>query len=316
MTVSELYQSVAQLGFEDSLESDARFLLAANRALLQVNSLRPAQASYTLTHRPPENIFHDGFLEYEITPPDNIICLAGCAKAYYFEVMGEGRVIIKTERKKANGKTETVILDNGEIPFNARTFTPMKGFIRKDGKYLDDNYIGCITFEFEGDYTFIIRNIALYGSVTSPDANRIMPYTEEATYDLAELIPDILSVSMPPYYRDIGGNYRVIADYEIIDGHVLRIPYAAKGTYLIRYDRRVRPIGYPATGGINTSTERVDIADDLAVLLPDLIAAYIWLDDEPEKAQYYLSLYQLNAAMLEKRTKNYDDAPFVSVNGW
>ena len=35
MTVSQLYNSVAQLGFEDSLEEDDRFIFAANRALLQ-----------------------------------------------------------------------------------------------------------------------------------------------------------------------------------------------------------------------------------------------------------------------------------------
>ena len=41
MKISELYESVAKLGFEDSLEDIPAFFYAANRAVLQVNALRP-----------------------------------------------------------------------------------------------------------------------------------------------------------------------------------------------------------------------------------------------------------------------------------
>jgi len=55
MTISELYKQVAQLGFEDSLEDDDRFYYAANRALLQVNKIRPAISRYLINHKPLEN---------------------------------------------------------------------------------------------------------------------------------------------------------------------------------------------------------------------------------------------------------------------
>ena len=54
MTVSQLYNSVAQLGFEDSLEEDDRFIFAANRALLQVNAIRPVTSAYVINHKPME----------------------------------------------------------------------------------------------------------------------------------------------------------------------------------------------------------------------------------------------------------------------
>ena len=56
MTISELYKQVAQLGFEDSLEDNDRFFYAANRALLQVNKLRPAIGNYLINHKPLENL--------------------------------------------------------------------------------------------------------------------------------------------------------------------------------------------------------------------------------------------------------------------
>ena len=59
MTVSQLYKSVAQLGFEDSLEGDERFIFAANRALLQVNAIRPATSSYIINHKPMDNMLAD-----------------------------------------------------------------------------------------------------------------------------------------------------------------------------------------------------------------------------------------------------------------
>ena len=59
MTVAELYKQVAQLGFEVSLEDDDRFYYAANRALLQVNEVRPAISYYLINHKPLKNLLSD-----------------------------------------------------------------------------------------------------------------------------------------------------------------------------------------------------------------------------------------------------------------
>jgi hypothetical protein len=323
MTVSELYKSVAQLGFEDSLENDTRFLLAANRALLQVNSLRPATESYTLLHYPPQNLLYVDHLNYKVNPPKTCTFAAKNAKSCYFELYGKGSLTIKAEKivkeivdGKETTRIEWDVLDNGEVFFDSLQVSPQKHFLRKDNRFLDYSvYTGNIYFEFDGDYTCHLMNVAFYAEVTSENVNDIVPNTEVISYDLSKLIPNLISVASPPYYIEDGETVP-LRDFEIADGHILRIPRVASDAYIIRYDRRLRPISAPSTGGLDTSTERVDIADDLAVLLPDLIAAYVWLDDEPEKAQYYLSLYQLNAATLESRKKTFDDAPFVSTNGW
>ena len=56
MTVSDLYQAVAKLGFENTLEDDGVFLYAANRALLQVNAIRPHTKLLRLHHAPLANL--------------------------------------------------------------------------------------------------------------------------------------------------------------------------------------------------------------------------------------------------------------------
>ena len=56
MTIKELYDSVAQLGFETSLEDNDRFYLAVNRAIIQINRLRPKTKVYALSHFPIDNL--------------------------------------------------------------------------------------------------------------------------------------------------------------------------------------------------------------------------------------------------------------------
>ena len=58
MNLQDLYKSVSQLGFEDSLGDDSteRFIYSANRALIEVDSLRPRRRSIDINHRVPENL--------------------------------------------------------------------------------------------------------------------------------------------------------------------------------------------------------------------------------------------------------------------
>ena len=58
MTLQDLYKAVSQLGFEDSLGDDSsdRFIYATNRALIEINSLRPIQKHVDINHRVPKNL--------------------------------------------------------------------------------------------------------------------------------------------------------------------------------------------------------------------------------------------------------------------
>ena len=100
MTVSQLYDSVAQLGFEDSLEDNDRFIFSANRALLQVNALRPATSAYVINHRPLKNMASKATFE-TLEKIDDLYFYAENVKSFYFEVQGNGTLEI--EKKDENG---------------------------------------------------------------------------------------------------------------------------------------------------------------------------------------------------------------------
>ena len=125
MRVDELYRQVAQLGFEDSLEEDSRFYYAANRALLQVNLLRPAVSSCVVNHQPLTNIIdRSTFAVMQVTEP--ISFEATDVKSYYFEADGNGELVIEQY-----GGAEWQPIGLVDITSEAG-FKAYKGFIKAD----------------------------------------------------------------------------------------------------------------------------------------------------------------------------------------
>ena len=101
MKISELYAQVAQLGFEDSLDNDKRFLFALSRALYQLNSIRPHTSSIDVVHFPPTNLLDvSGGSSIEAIMVENgqySVEASGGAIAYYFEVLGVGWLTISLD---------------------------------------------------------------------------------------------------------------------------------------------------------------------------------------------------------------------------
>jgi hypothetical protein len=50
--------------------------------------------------------------------------------------------------------------------------------------------------------------------------------------------------------------------------------------------------------------------------MPLLVASYVWLDDEPAKASYYLSLYREQEALIKAEEKRLNPITIKNVNGW
>lgn len=69
----------------------------------------------------------------------------------------------------------------------------------------------------------------------------------------------------------------------------------------------------PQTFTSDKKSESIELDDDLVHLLPLLIAAYLWLEDEAEKSMYYMNLYRERAASVSRRMKCPD---VISFNGW
>lgn len=300
MKVAELFEAVAKLGFEDSLEDASSFYHAANRALLQVNDLRPLISTVTVNHRPPRNLLSEsGFEAIERT--EELTFSASNALAYYFEVDGKGECHVE-HLNSQTGKWDDV----ERIEFNTSRFTAESGLIPPSGERLD----GEIRLRFLGEYAYFIRSVALYGVLYGPTPENILAYEEYSAYDMTDITDDFLAFCEYPI--TVGGK-TVLEGYEVEGGHVILLPRSSPGIYRIRYKRRPMELVY--TENALEDEREIDLEGALVSLLPPLIASYIWLDDEPEKAAFYLELYRERVALFERYETGITPLEY-RTNGW
>ena len=79
---------------------------------------------------------------------------------------------------------------------------------------------------------------------------------------------------------------------------------------------RKKPTEIENSGDAGENNTEIVFDEEICSLLPLLVAAYIWIDDEPEKAQYYMNLYRERAAELERRTRSVAPVMMKNVYGW
>jgi hypothetical protein len=304
MTVSQLYNSVAQLGFEDSLEADENFIFAANRALLQVNALRPATSTCVINHKPMENKVNNAMFD-PVDKTTELIYYADDVKSYYFEADGTGVLYIE-KLGAENGEWDII----GMVEFSgSREFTAYRGFIKKDGAFIT----GTVRMRFVGEFIYSVRNVAMYEYLYSANPNDVPAYEPFCKYDISSLVNDFLSLASPPVIEE-GAVVLMNQGYGVENGRVILLPYNKRGIYRVIYNRRPQSITYE--GELADDETKIDLDEDLCALLPILVASYVWVDDDPEKAQYYLMLYNERAVDIERRIYNATPITITSINGW
>ena len=309
MNVKELYDQTAQLGFETGLEDNSRFIQAANRALLQANRIRPALSVVKINHAPLTNLVSQNVGETVRKGSDDICFECLGAKAFYFESdisTESGNVIVE-----ALSDSEWItVLDfaNTNKLFSGAKMRSYRGFIKteKDTFFSTET---AIRLRFTGDYAYSVTNVALYDAVTSSKEEDIPAFGEYSRYNLAGITADFSAFCYPPIrgeeeYRFLSKNYRIEGRNTILFSR--SIP----GVYDVWYERKLEPIK-----DISESAQ-VDLDEDIASILPLLIASYVWLDDEPSKASYYLSLYKEQEMLIKAEEKRLNPIIIKNVNGW
>ena len=302
MTVAELYHSVAQLGFEDSLESDDGFFYAVNRALLQVAMLRPATRVYEIHHRPMENRLK--VASFEPVDKTGELCFeATDVRSYYFEADGNGMCYIE---HYGSGAWQRI----GMIELTAaRCFVSYRGFIKKDGAFVT----GRVRLRFVGEYLYCVRRVAMYSQLYSADKADIPAFEPHTRYDVGALVSDFMGLASPPVLG--GDSYtRINQGYDVENGRVILLPYDKRGLYKIVYHHR--PAVAVNTGEAENDETVLDLDEDLCAGLPMLVAAYVWADDEPEKAEYYLSLWREWASSIASLARNASPVAIENSSGW
>lgn len=308
MTIKELYDSVAELGFETELESERLngFILAANRAIVQINRIRPATSIYKLNHFPLVNKLSESTYEPVCKDDEALIFSTDGAKSYFFECNGNG--IATIEKSTDFGETwET--LAAVELVSEKGQFEKYRGLIL-DG---DKPYLGLVRIKFSGDYIYWVQNVAMYGSLLSADPESIPAFSKYISYDIASLTDDFVSFVCPPItdaQRDKG--FILNTDYFVEGASKILIPASIKGVYDVVYNRRNKQLS------LNDDMEEtnIDLDSELCCLMPNLVASYIWADDEPTKAEYYLTLYNAQVAEIMAREKNLKPVVYRNKTGW
>lgn len=304
MNVAELYLQTAHLGFETTLEDSDRFYFAANRALLQVCKVRPAIRHCVINHKPLVNLISENTFS-PIEKIDDITYEAEDAKAYYFEADGNGVLYLE----KYNSDTgEWSIF--GEIPLQSnQTFVPYKGFIKKQGEFVS----GRIRLRFTGEYLYSIKDVALYQYLYSGEAADIPAYAAYTRYDVKKLVSDFMALCCPPI-KEEEENTLLNQEYEQEGDSIILLPYDKRGVYKVLYEHR--PTAIENTGATTEDTQELDLDEELCSLMPLLVAAYVWIEDEPEKSEYYMGLYRERVQEIVVSHKNTAPVLIKSTNGW
>lgn len=277
MTYANLKDAVARLGFEPELEDEAALAPALSRALYTVYTDRPTEAVARIAR--PRYTGRLVLESMEHTPGEReVYALDG--RAYSLLLSGKGSYTLRT-----GGSTVTESFDSPLLP--------VRGILGDRSE-----------ISFSGDYSYTVLSLAVYPTLRSGRPSDIPLYTERNTLDLAGAIPDLLSVTGTPkdiYGKEIRGAR--------LRGSVLELPEGYCGELIVSYCRTPR-----IPSGMDPE-ERLDLPPECEELLPLLVASYVWLEDSPEKAQYYLSLYKDGIATLRSLISRKGVGEYLT-DGW
>lgn len=277
MTLNEIKNEVLSLGFEDSLPSEGGFVSALRRALQSAYTERGVLGRLRFYQRSPIPSVHVSSLTHKGGEDEHLEVFG---KYLCMHLSGRGTV--------------TVTDSSGErrYPFDSEFL------------YFHTRINGAATVGFSGDYGFYVAFLSVY-TEDFPDDYLPPEYGYEREYDLASLAPDYLCVAALP--EDEHG--KTIRGSDVRSG-TLVIPYSYVGEVRLSYRRKAPEVreDYP--------DEELGIATEFAHLIPLITAAYVWLDDDFDKAQYYMSLYREGMAALKIYSRSYTEADYEDVLGW
>lgn len=277
MTYNELREEVAALGFESEIDSDVRLLTATRRALAELYTERPTYATLSLYKIPTA----------PVSKLDKLLHCGGVtytvpfsACAYSFRTSGNG------EFRITDGGGERGGAFSGEGVLH-------RGFLHGDGR-----------LEFLGEYSYAVYDLAFYGEIYGATEEDIPDASGYTVYDVKKLAGDFLSFAYPP--TDDGGSSIEGAS---VRGGKMKIPDAYCGKVDLIY--KCAPCEVTGKGD-----GEITVPDGCRHLLPLLVASYVWLDDDGEKAERYASLYRDALSAVKYYERPHIDASYGDVNGW
>lgn len=277
MTYNDLCAEVAALGFEGNLESSDVVLHATERALRTIFTERPLHKLIQFYQKPIRPVIRIEAIAHSGKETDTV---SFNARAYSFKTSGEGSYKITDE-------SGAVAVDFSGIE------SVHKGFLYGEGN-----------LEFLGNYSYTVYDLAIFDEIPSSNENDIPVLSDFVEYDIKGTTLDFLSFASPPE-NECG----VAIPGASVCGGKMRIP--ADYTGRIRLIYKAAPISI--VGGAD---EELILPDGCEHLLSLLVASYVWLDDDAEKAQYYMNLYREGVAAVKFYDRACLNTAYKDVIGW
>ncbi len=270
-------QEVAALGFEGEVGDEDIFISSANRALGLIYSDRAVTKEAVISYEAPTVLSY--LPSYRHTGGDRTVFkLRGAA--YSFKSSGEGFLAVRD-----GGRTEEIELFGNMIEH--------RGHLSGEGE-----------LTFFGNYSFTVYHLTAFESRKSGDVSDVPIYDGRERLDAGELLADFLSFHTLPH----DGTGRAIAGVSVRERY-LYLPDGFRGEIYLTY--RCAPPHLSLFSG----DESLDIPRDIEPLLPLLTAAFMWLDDDSEKAEYYMALYREGMSGVLRYHTREISTDYVT-NGW
>ena len=284
MTVAQLEAAVARLGFAPSIDDGGELLRdAAERAMAEILAVRPRIGRLLLRHCPETPLLAVGS-PGEMRGEKTFSLPEG--GSFYAESVGSGLLTVR----RGHG-TETHVLEPcvrggtrvtvGAIPTAA----------------------GEVTLCVRGEAGFRLLVLAIYASPYAAAAPPVSPF-DGSDYELSALAPDFAGLVGAPRLCDGTPLCEGEEGDYTLEGSRLHLAPRHACELRLSYRRRLT---LPREGEIPLCAEE-------AALLPLFCAAYVFLDDDPDKAAFYLGRFREGlAAILPSREAV---SAFRDVTGW
>lgn len=283
MTVAQLERAVARLGFAPSIEDGGPLLRdAAARALDELGAVRPRLRTVSLFHLPSPPLYAEGGVD--LIRGEKTFSLPG-GRSFFLRVSGRGAL--------------SVTRDGAEklYPFTATE----EGLPSVLGGALPTGE-GPLHFRLFGEGGLRLLAFAVYDSLFDgipPD-----PFGGRS-YDLAVLFPAFGGLLAPPSTEEGRAlSEGAAADYTVEEGHILTLSPHVRGCIRLTYRARLT---VPEEG-------ELPLTEEEAALLPLFCASYVYLDDDPDRAAFYLARFREGLARLAADTAA--PYPFRDSTGW
>lgn len=276
MKLSYIQQALVDLNDGENIEYDTSFVTAANLALGHISRIVPEERTACIEAGAPA------------------LGMLGVADVRAAYMVAEARAVTF----RASGVGKLMAGDVQPVTWSS------PGVLKDVRVYLDEPISTPLSFK---DVRGEVRDIAIW-TYDFGSAERIPMYGRHIRYDMRVIAPDYEGFPRTPIDVETG---RQIPRCIIEPPYVL-IPCGFVGEAAVTYKHRLRRITLDDVA----NDADIDIAPEYEDLVPLCMAYYVWLEDEPNKAAFFLARFNEAAALARQTHKRPGGNTVISYNGW